>query len=130
MTKITRRFTAWIACFAILLAALAPSISHAIAADDSSSAWIEICSIAGTRFVQADSDDGQPLSPASIEQSLHFDHCPFCSAHGGAPGLPSSPMVTLPVLAGKPVLPPLYYQASRPLFVWASAQSRAPPALS
>jgi hypothetical protein len=104
LSKVTRRFTAWIACFAILLAALAPSISHAMAGAGSTSAWIEICSIAGTRFVPADD--------------------------GGSPGLPSNPLLTLPVIDGKPVLPSLYYQASRPLFAWASAQSRAPPALS
>jgi hypothetical protein len=129
LSKVTRRFTAWIACFAILLAALAPSISHAMAGAGATSAWIEICSIAGTRFVQADDGD-KTAAPGSIEQSLHVDHCPFCSAHAGSPGLPSNPLLTLPVVDGRPVLPSLYYQASRPLFAWASAQSRAPPALS
>ncbi|MEG1323955.1 MAG: DUF2946 domain-containing protein, partial [Janthinobacterium sp.] len=54
MTLFTRRFAAWIACFAILLAALAPSISQAVAnaKQESGSGWAEICSVAGIRFVQ------------------------------------------------------------------------------
>ncbi|HAT29329.1 MAG TPA: DUF2946 domain-containing protein [Janthinobacterium sp.] len=133
MTTLQRQLTAWIACFAILLAALAPSISHAIAAGkNAGSGWIEICSAAGSKFVSADQtlNSASSTSSAPAEKSLHFDHCPFCSTHGGPSAPPPAVALSVPAVSGKAILPSLYYQAPRPLHVWASAQSRAPPALS
>lgn len=130
MTKLTRQFTAWIACFAILLAALAPSISHAIAAGkDAGAGWIEVCSATGSKLVQVGGEHNPaPSEPA--EEGLHFEHCPFCLTHGGLVGLPPSAGFTLPAVSGTQPLPSLYYQSPRPLFIWAAAQSRAPPAIS
>ena len=129
MTLFTRRFAAWIACVAILLAALAPSISQAVAnaKQESGSGWAEICSVAGIRFVQVDAgatDDGK-----SAGKAMQMEHCAFCSTHAGSAGLPSSPIVPLPVASGTAIFPALYYQSPAPLFIWSVAQSRAPPAL-
>ena len=123
-----RRLIAWIASFAILLSALAPSISHAVAvAKGENSLWVEVCSVAGSKLVKID-EAGDPASPAKKPMSM--EHCPFCFTHAGMTGILSGIAVVLPVVAGKPVLPPLYYQSPRPLFSWAPAQSRAPPVLS
>ena len=128
MTLFTRRFAAWIACFAILLAALAPSISQAVAnaKQESGSGWAEICSVAGIRFVQVDgaaSADGK-----SAGKAMQMEHCAFCSTHAGSVGLPpASPVLPLPVAMGTAIFPALYYQSPAPLFIWNTAQSRAPP---
>lgn len=129
MTLFTRRFAAWIACFAILLAALAPSISQAVAnaKQESGSGWAEICSVAGIRFVQvaADATDDDK----SAGKAMQMEHCAFCSTHAGSVGLPPSPIMPLPVASGTAIFPALYYQSPAPLFIWSTAQSRAPPAL-
>lgn len=129
MTLFTRRFAAWIACFAILLAALAPSISQAVASakQESGSGWAEICSVAGIRFVQLDAtvDDGK-----SAGKAMQMEHCAFCSTHAGSVGLPPiSPVLPLLVASGTAIFPALYYQSPSPLFIWSTAQSRAPPGL-
>ena len=129
MTLFTRRFAAWIACFALLLAALAPSISQAVAnaKQESGSGWAEICSVAGIRFVQVDAgatDDGK-----SAGKAMQMEHCAFCSTHAGSVGLPPSPIMPLPVASSTAIFPALYYQSPAQLFIWSTAQSRAPPAL-
>ncbi|MCM2566179.1 MULTISPECIES: DUF2946 domain-containing protein [Janthinobacterium] len=129
MTLFTRRFAAWIACFAILLAALAPSVSQAVAnaKQESGSGWAEICSVAGIRFVQVDDDGG--ADGKSGGKAMQMEHCAFCSTHAGSVGLPPSPVLPLPVAGGTAIFPALYYQSPSPLFIWSTAQSRAPPAL-
>jgi hypothetical protein len=130
MNKLTRRLTAWIACFAVLLAALAPSISHAIsAANGGGASWVEVCSLTGAKLVNV-GDEQDPASSAPAEKGVHFEHCPFCSTHGGTVGLLPTVGFTLPVASGEQPLPSLFYQSPRPLFIWAAAQSRAPPAIS
>ena len=127
MTLFTRRFAAWIACFAILLAALAPSISRAVAnaKQESGSGWAEICSVAGIRFVQV--DDGV-ADEKSGGKAMQMEHCAFCSTHAGSVGLPpTSPVLPLLVASGTAIFPSLYYQSPSPLFIWSTAQSRAPP---
>ena len=113
----------------ILLASLAPSISHALsAAKETAGFFGEICSVDGAKFIKlGDSPDSKTSTPA--QKNLHFEHCPFCSPHAGSIGLPPSAGFQLPLLSGHSLQPTLFYQSPRPLFVWASAHSRAPPAL-
>ena len=131
MTLFTRRFAAWIACFAILLAALAPSISRAVAnaKQESGSGWAEICSVAGIRFVQVLQADDGAADEKSGGKAMQMEHCAFCSTHAGSVGLPPSPVLPLPVASGTAIFPALYYQSPSPLFIWSTAQSRAPPTL-
>ncbi|HJV80365.1 DUF2946 domain-containing protein [Noviherbaspirillum sp.] len=128
MNLFTRRIAAWIACFAVLLAALAPSISHAVsAAKETGSIWSDICTQTGIKQVQA--DDGHDHSTPA-QNGLHFEHCPFCFTHAGSVGLPPVAGFVLPLLIATQAKPTLYYQSPRPLFIWAAAQSRAPPAIA
>jgi hypothetical protein len=135
MNKAARRFTAWIACLAILLASLAPSISYALAASTSSTiSEFEICSVAGLKSIKVTgkaSDSRAPAKPsAPAGTATHSEHCPFCFTHAGSFGLLPTAAFSIPV-ASRSVLPPaLFYQAPRPLFIWAAAQSRAPPIAS
>jgi hypothetical protein len=131
MTKSMHRLTVWIASFAILLAALAPSISHAVAAAQGvPNGWMEICTIEGAKLVQI--DDGQPSrsTPGKGDKATHFEHCPFCLSHAVSPALLPTADFTIPVVEGSAFLPLLFYQASHPLFAWTAAQPRAPPAFS
>jgi hypothetical protein len=127
MTRVKRRITAWIACFAVLLSALAPSISQAVNAAKSTSAnWVEICSVTTTKLVKVEGAQS-PTSSAPAEKGTHFEHCPFCFTHAGSVGLPPNLDLVIPLADGTLTLPSLFYQAPRPLFIWAAAQSRAPP---
>jgi hypothetical protein len=129
MTKSMHRLTVWIASFAILLAALAPSISHAVAAAQGvPNGWMEICTVEGAKLVQI--ADGQPAKPAPGNKAAHLEHCPFCLNHAVSPGLLSVFDFTIPVVESSAVLPLLFYQASHPLFAWTAAQPRAPPVAS
>ena len=129
MNKVQRRITAWIACFAILLAALAPSISHAVAAMKGISYESEICTSTGVKTSATVTGATSNSQPAS-QQSLHFEHCPFCSSQFHTPALPPAHMAVAIVPDGSPAHPRLFYQSSRPLFAWAAAQPRAPPAIA
>lgn len=124
------RLTAWIACFAVLLATLAPSISHALSAAQASNAgWAEICTFTGIKMVKVEHPEHHDSS-APTEMGLHFEHCPFCFTHGGSVGLLPTAGFLIPAASRDEALPPLYYHAPRPLFIWAAAQSRAPPSIS
>ena len=121
------RSLAWLACLAILLNALMPTIAHAVAASqDEPALWGVICSASGTKFVPAPFD--LPADKKSDTGSM-MAHCPYCLMHAGSAGpLPQAPSMPIaPAL--KHVMPELFYLAPYPLFAWATAQPRAPPAL-
>ncbi|MDB5805399.1 MAG: hypothetical protein JWN73_2721 [Betaproteobacteria bacterium] len=119
----TRRFAAWLATFAILLAALAPAVSHAMAAVRGGASWVEVCTATGPALVKVAGEQ----APVKDSAPSHFDHCPFCFTHTGAAGLPPA-VAAVPVVTGATALPELFLRAPRPLFAWAAAQARAPPA--
>nr|WP_242481095.1 DUF2946 domain-containing protein [Rubrivivax gelatinosus] len=109
--------------FALLLAALAPSISHAVQSSRGIG-WVEICSAQGSRWIQATADQ-EPETPARLQA---LEHCPYCSLLAPALGLPPDDAPAL-ISAGHGVLPaPALLRAPRTLFVWRSALARAPPA--
>jgi hypothetical protein len=116
----------WVAILAILMAALAPSISHAIGLTMPPS-WAEICSTAGKRLVPVDGDFTPKSHPPGAMN--HLEHCPYCSLHLDAVALPPvAPQVALPLVLAHQV-PEAFLHADRTLSVWASAQARAPPIL-
>jgi len=124
-----RALVSWIAFFVILFGSLAPSISHALKVKSTQAAsWAEICSADGMRFIHL---DGQlPDSSAPSEHGLHMEDCPFCLNHAGTLGLPPSSKYAMPTADRSSMQPSLFYQSPHPLFIWAAAQSRAPPFLS
>ena len=118
----------WLAILAVLFAAVAPSISHALAAPAvaiPSSLLMQICTVDGVMDVSVD------VKKSGMDPLVHaFEHCPYCSTHAGSfallPGLPLS----FAVSGGHDVYPPLYYRAPAPLFLWSSGNPRAPPVVS
>lgn len=117
-----RRLTSWIAALAILLASLAPTLSHALASATGTN-WIEICTTQGSRWIQA-GDDGTERAPAFAHL---LEHCPYCSLHAPALGLPPVPaLVHLPLQLSH-AEPLAFLSAPRTLHAWVSAQPRAPP---
>lgn len=117
----------WIACFAVLLNALAPSVSHAIAFSQGVPATWEICRADGTRvtvtgLITAGETDKKPGSAKAMGED-----CAYCQTHAGSFGLPPVMAASLPV-QGMPSYPFLFYRAPQPLAAWSVAQPRGPPA--
>lgn len=112
----------WIALCAVLMAALAPSLSHMLAGRGDAGA--PACAMPEHRMMHmAASRDG--VKPPV--HAMDMDDCGYCSMQGHLPMLPT-------VAAAAPLLvelvraaPPLFFIAPRPLPVWLHARSRAPP---
>ena len=123
--RVARTLTIKMAILAVLFAALAPAISHVLRVG-SPSGWTEVCSALGSRLVPA--DDGRPAgqSPASSGEHL-FEHCPYCSLHLPALGMPEAPLAFDALVVPTSGVPELFLTAPRTLFAWATAQPRGPP---
>ncbi len=119
-----RRFITWLALGVLVLAALAPAVSRALAsAQGDAWALAQVCSAdAGQR---GGADGGTPGGTAHA-----FEHCPFCALHSDGWGLPPALPAQAEAPALRHALPALFLQAPRPLFAWAAALARAPPVLA
>ena len=120
-------FFIWIAIVAILMNALAPSMSQVInASRNGELSLLDICfspvSKNSKASLQARSDSGS--------DSQTTVHCPYCLPHAGMVGLPPSKQLDVAVVLGHDVFPSLFYQSHTPLFSWVAAAPRGPPALS
>jgi hypothetical protein len=125
MVMIRNRSIAWIAFFAILLSALAPTVSRYLATfEGTPPAFMEICS---TRS-DAQTSAGLPAAPDGSSDPLKVDRCVYCVMHGHLHALlPAGlALVFLPLL--RHGFPSLFFSAPTPLHVWSSALARAPPA--
>lgn len=125
--RFSRLLTTWMAVLAILAAALAPAISHALAAENGT-AWVEVCSTAGAKWVQAGDDSSLPDEAPGAAHP--FEHCPCCAMHADLAVVPAAPTVAQPTPALPQLVPPAFLAAPRTLHAWRIAQSRAPPRLS
>jgi hypothetical protein len=124
--RLTRRFASWIAVLAILMAALAPAVSPALGTTGAAS-WVEVCTAQGSKWVQADAGTGGDSAPGA-EHAL--EHCPYCSIHPNAVGIPPAPLQALPAAELAHAVPLAFLAAPRTLHAWVSAQPRAPPQFS
>lgn len=122
LAPVTRRLAAWIALCAMLMATLAPAVSQALGSGPS---WIEVCTAQGSRWVASADDDASSTPKPSGEHLL--EHCPYCSLHTPALGLPPSPMRMLPADPLGRAVPQAFLSAPRTLHAWVRAQPRAPP---
>ncbi len=122
MHRTIYRFALWLAALAMLLSVLAPTISRISNKSD----WVEVCSVAGTKLVQvvANTDGDQPTGSRAAM------NCPYCALHIDL-ALPPLPQVALiDHIIRLAFVPRLFLQAPQAQFVWAPAQSRAPPILA
>jgi hypothetical protein len=114
----------WVASLAILLSALAPTVSRWLAT--SRAAFLPSMEVCVTReglpsilvFKQAPDD-----SPGKMK----MDHCPLCVLHADHLGLPPASLTMAHMVFPKGTVPALFLNAPTPLHVWATAQARAPP---
>ena len=120
------RLTAWIAIFAILLAALAPGVARALSSSQKAMPWTDICAVAGTQGAP----DSAPLSGSGSHDGGAFKHCPFCLTHAGHVVLPATPLDFLPAIDASAAFSCTSVTTSSPHFACASPQSRAPPVFS
>lgn len=120
------RLTAWIAIFAILLAALAPGVARALSSSQKAVPWTEICSVAGTKTVP----DAAPISGSGQHDGEGFKHCPLCLNHTGDAAMPAEPVDIWPVVGPGAGDFSASVTTSSPRFIRTAAQPRAPPANS
>lgn len=109
----------WIALCAILMAALAPSISHMLARRGEADA--PFCNMPEHAMTHASS------AADKSAHGMNMDDCGYCSMQAHLPMLPSVAAVAPLMLDIVRCAPPLFFLAPRPLFVWLNARSRAPP---
>jgi hypothetical protein len=122
------RWTIWIACFALLMNALAPSISHAMVAAHAVPASWEICRSAGQPepiSLGAGTSLGTTL-PQDQVAAMH--DCGYCLPHGASFALMPSIITGLGLMGGHALRPFLFYRAPQPLLALSAAPARGPPA--
>jgi len=122
-----RSLISWVAIMAILMAALAPAISHAMRAE-TQNAWLEVCSASGFRLVRVDASVDRKIPDTSAAHLL--DHCPYCSLHTSAFAPPPAPLNGWLALPMAFEVPRLFLTAPRTLYAWRTSQPRAPPLFS
>jgi len=122
------RRTSFIALLAMVMLALAPTVSKVIAAERIDSNLVEICTNEGTKWLFA-SELGQAASaghdqgPSSVHD--HGGDCPYCNLQ--TTKFFSSVVQSCVATKSVALLLPLFYQAPKPLFAWALQPARAPP---
>jgi hypothetical protein len=121
--RIHRRFTAWLAMLALVMSALAPTVSQAVVMSSDRADWLEVCTTTGVMWVKADSaatDDG------TMPMIGHEQGCDICNhSVTGAP--PIGFGLSAPTLDTEFSLPSAPFAHALARAPWASAQSRAPP---
>jgi Protein of unknown function (DUF2946) len=111
----------WIAVLAITMSAIAPTLSQAVSLAKGGNGFaMEICSVDGNKLqVHIQADD-------QAEEVGATQNCPYCLAHSSiAPAFNTN--LTFQVPQTFAMLPQLFYQSPKPLTVWVTPPSAAPP---
>jgi hypothetical protein len=119
--RLHRRFAAWLAIWALLVAALWPALVQAAVGGAGKSDWIEVCSASGMVWVKADGST-EPQDHRAQDKS---QHCDWCSLHSGS-GLPPDHADMPGLVADTRAIPAFHATAPRPAEPLAT-RSRAPP---
>ena len=110
----------WIAASAIAMSALAPAVSQAVSlAKHGQGFAMEICSADGTKAeIKVQTDDQEVADQAQP--------CPYCFAQNTiTPAFNTNLTFQAPQTLA--LLPALFYQSPKPLAVWVTPPSAAPP---
>lgn len=135
------RFIHKVALFAIVFASLAPSISHALAAQQGINSFAqEVCTSDGqTITIQVLTTKGQQIatnldgvekdSQSPVSLLLHLNHCPFCANPNTQVSIepPQVPIITL--LAAQAQYLAVIEQPDLPRFSVLPPPAQAPPIL-
>jgi len=114
------RLIHWIAALAIVMSALAPAVSQAVSLAKYGQGFaMEICAADGTKSqINVQSEDQADLAEAQP--------CPYCIAHSAiTPAFNTNLTFQAPQTLA--LLPQLFYQSPKPLAVWVTPPSAAPP---
>jgi hypothetical protein len=114
------RLIHWIAALAIAMSALAPAVSQAVSlAKHGQGFAMEICSADGSKAqINIQSEDQAGLT--------EMQSCPYCIAHTAiTPAFKTNLTFQAPQTLA--LLPQLFYQSPKPLAVWVTPPSAAPP---
>lgn len=146
---LSQKLFSWVnkvALFAIIFASLAPSISHALAAQQGTSTFAqEVCTTNGDKItIQVITTKGQQLAtelpaqstennanqdkePAGIQH--HLQHCPFCAnpSTDAAIQAPHAPIVAILTAQAQRIA--VNHQDALPRFLVLPPPAQAPPAL-
>jgi hypothetical protein len=115
------RLIHWIAAAAIAMSALAPAVSQAVSlAKHGQGFAMEICSADGTKAeIKVQTEDQEVADQAQP--------CPYCVAQNSiTPAFNTNLTFQAPQTLA--LLPALFYQSPKPLAVWVTPPSAAPPA--
>ena len=114
------RLIHWIAALAIAMSALAPAVSQAVSlAKHGQGCAMEICAVDGTKL-QVNIQDEEQTDLAEAQP------CPYCIAHTAiTPAFNTNLTFQAPQTLA--LLPQLFYQSPKPLAVWITPPSAAPP---
>ena len=72
-SRLHRRLTAWVALLALVFGALAPTVTQAMVAGGDRADWLQVCSVSGMVWVQADTGevrDQKRLSEGQVASLL------------------------------------------------------------
>ncbi len=117
------RLIHWIAAAAIAVSALAPAVSQAVSlAKHGQGFAMEICSADGAQLqIKVQSEDQSELAEVK--------HCPYCVTHSAiTPAFNTNLKFEAPQSFA--FLPQLFYQSPKPLAVWVTPPSAAPPTIA
>jgi len=115
------RLIHWIAALAIAMSALAPAVSQAVSLAKHGQGFVmEICSADGSQSqIHVQLEDKTELLDSA-------QPCPYCLAQNSiAPAFNTSLTFQAPQTLA--LLPQLFYQSPKPLSVWVTPPSAAPP---
>ena len=124
------RLQIWIACLAILMNVLAPSISHALAAVRADSPGADIC-FTDPAMRAAPAVDAISFVAAQLDHSEAgmMQDCGYCLPHAGSYSLMPKQITGMAILGGHELRPFLFYRAPQPLLALTAAPPRGPPSV-
>lgn len=133
-TWIRQRFVALFACASVLLSALAPTISHAMANDDVPPGMMKVCTSAGTKFIPLNfiiaktaikTTQSLPSTRSSKLDSMAA--CSYCDQHAGTHSILTQTdyQFNTPDLSNQYAV--LFYLHPRSYFHTTPPSPRAPP---
>lgn len=117
------RLIHWIAALAIAMSALAPAVSQAVSLVKHGQGFaMEICAADGTKL-QINVQSEEQADRAEVQP------CPYCIAHAAI--IPAfNTNLTFQAPQTLSLLPQLFYQSPKPLAVWVTPPSAAPPSIT
>jgi hypothetical protein len=124
-----RTISSWVVILGLLLGGLAPAMTRLMNAGNGES-WRAICSSVGIQWVAPTGSARLGKTAPSPSSQQMGEHCPWCSLHTLALGMPPAPPKGIPLLLLGHAVPQLFLAAPHTLHAWSSAQPRAPPRLS